>query len=59
MAIKEVEYDDGVYKAKAVCQGQYITVKLDPKQGLQTPIATAPHISMLDAVKTGRINRLY
>lgn len=52
MAIKEVEYDDGVYKAKAVCQGQYITVKLDPKTGaLQTPIATAPHISMLDAVK--------
>jgi hypothetical protein len=53
-AIQEVEYDDGVFEAKAINQnGAYAKIILDPNTGaILSPTQTSSQgISMLDAVK--------
>lgn len=53
-AVKEVEREHNVYKAKAVCAGQYLKVRIDSKTGdITSPDFSADdkRISMLDAVK--------
>lgn len=53
-AIKEIEYDDGVYKADAVCaQGQYVKIRLDSATGkiISPKLSNEKRLSMMEAVK--------